>query len=162
MTGLFGEFRISENDISVFQNCTIGSLSLHSPFFIFVITKILLHSPTFHPHLGLTSLFPVLCINISHFFVTVLFLLLRSSSWFSIKSSFCSLSDVLSSSLSSEEISSSSKLSVIWPPVDQGLALPEIVKLIRNQPRVSFSQLSLCLPSFETGTPVPLWFTTGI
>ena len=74
MTGLFGEFRISENDISVFQNCTIGSLSLHSPFFIFVITKILLHSPNFHPNLGLTSLFPVLCINISHFFVTVLFL----------------------------------------------------------------------------------------
>merc|ERR1712004_955574 len=73
MTGLFGEFQISENN-SVFQNCTIGSLSLHSPFFIFVITKILLHSTTFHPHLGLTSLFPVLCINISHFFITVLFL----------------------------------------------------------------------------------------
>ena len=73
MTGLFGEFQISENN-SVFQNCTIGLLFLHSPFFIFMITKILLHSPTFHPHLGLTSLFPVLCINISHFFITVLFL----------------------------------------------------------------------------------------
>ena len=94
------------------------------------------------------------------------FCLLRSSSWFSFKSYFCSLSDVSSSSFSSEEFSSSSKLSVIWPPVDQGLALPEIVKSIRNQPRVSFYSnfylSQLFLPSFETGTPVPLWFTSGI